>query len=85
LAPHLAPCSGDPAVIGLHISGFADRSLNSRTHAAAVSCARTIAAFSAMLPALPLARGTSPGQREPSGSSAHPATLTPVHPGCGDR
>ena len=31
--------SGDPAVIGLHISGFADRSLNSRTCVATVSCA----------------------------------------------
>jgi hypothetical protein len=37
--PIWLPAVGDPAVIGLHISGFADRSLNSRTRAAAVSCA----------------------------------------------
>jgi len=37
--PIWLPGVGDPAVIGLHISGFADRSLNSRTPAAAVSCA----------------------------------------------
>ena len=36
--PIWLPAVGDPAVIGLHISGFAERSLNSQSRAA-VSCA----------------------------------------------